>query len=153
MKWATQSGLGLDRPPCFWLIRKFVDPKAEFFLFPKDHVLEEARKIGAKVFHVPGGDYGYDDEDASMIKIMKAYGLVGKDPALDLFAKIFNDAAFITRKPVTHPQAHGIVAINRGLRVSTPDDWEREKVTERIYEALYQWCRLQVEAPAPAAAR
>lgn len=30
MRWATRSGCHIDRAACAWLIRRFVDPDAEF---------------------------------------------------------------------------------------------------------------------------
>ena len=34
MKWITREKVKVDRVACPWLIRKFVDPQAEFFFVP-----------------------------------------------------------------------------------------------------------------------
>ena len=39
MKWVTREHIHVDRVTCPWLIRKFVDPKAEFLFVPADQVL------------------------------------------------------------------------------------------------------------------
>jgi len=46
MKWITRSGVKVDRVACPWLIRKFIDPEAQFIFLPADQVLAEAAKLG-----------------------------------------------------------------------------------------------------------
>lgn len=38
MKWVTREGTGTDRVACPWLIRKFIDPQAEFLFVANDQV-------------------------------------------------------------------------------------------------------------------
>ena len=38
MKWITRERPKIDRIACPWLIRKFVDPSAEFIFVPRDQV-------------------------------------------------------------------------------------------------------------------
>ena len=40
MKWITREHVKVDRVACPWLIRKFVDPQAEFLFVPADQVIE-----------------------------------------------------------------------------------------------------------------
>ncbi len=47
MKWATRAGIHTDRAACAWLIRRFLDPQAQF-VFVADPV------------HVPGDATGFD---------------------------------------------------------------------------------------------
>ena len=53
MKWITREKVKVDRVACPWLIKKFVDPKAEFLFVPAEKVLEVAEKEGAIPFDVP----------------------------------------------------------------------------------------------------
>ncbi len=41
MKWITRERVKVDRVACPWLIRKFIDPQAEFLFVPRDKVLEK----------------------------------------------------------------------------------------------------------------
>src|SRR5436309_14608915 len=50
MKWITRSNIKVDRVACPWLIRRFIDPKAEFFFVPEGQLLETAGRIGATPF-------------------------------------------------------------------------------------------------------
>ena len=47
MKWVTRENVHVDRVACPWLIRKFVDPKAEFLFVPADQVMAVAEREGA----------------------------------------------------------------------------------------------------------
>jgi rhodanese-related sulfurtransferase len=45
-KWVTREHPKIDRIACPWLIRRFIDPNAEFIYVPKDQVLAVARQTG-----------------------------------------------------------------------------------------------------------
>jgi hypothetical protein len=53
MKWITRERVKVDRVACPWLIKKFVDPKAEFLFVPPDQVLDIAEREGATPFDIP----------------------------------------------------------------------------------------------------
>src|SRR6266851_1939289 len=53
MRWITREHVKVDRVACPWLIRKFVDPAAEFHFVPAEQVMREAQKLGATPFDVP----------------------------------------------------------------------------------------------------
>ena len=61
MKWATRAGVHIDRAACAWLIRRFVDPAAEFvFVHDGDPVPD-----GATPFDMPGADLAHHGADCS----------------------------------------------------------------------------------------
>jgi hypothetical protein len=47
MKWITRERPKIDRIACPWLIRRFVDPEAEFLYVPKEEVKTQAGVLGA----------------------------------------------------------------------------------------------------------
>ena len=53
MKWITRERVKVDRVACPWLIKKFVDPEAEFLFVPPDLVLAVAERVVAIPFDVP----------------------------------------------------------------------------------------------------
>ena len=91
MKWITRERVKVDRVACPWLIKKFVDPKAEFLFVPAEKVMEIAGKEGAIPFDVPNVELGHHGKECSFDAIVKKYQL-GVDPALVLLAKIVNGA-------------------------------------------------------------
>src|SRR6266480_8063548 len=91
MKWVTREKVKVDRVACPWLIKKFVDPQAEFLFVPVEQVMEVAAKENAIPYDVKGVEFGHHGKECSFDAIVKKYGL-DKDPALVLLAKIVNGA-------------------------------------------------------------
>jgi hypothetical protein len=137
MKWITRERPKIDRIACPWLIRKFVDPDAEFLFVPPQHVLAEAQRLAATPFDVPGVGLTHDGPYCSFDAILKKYALT--DPVLQRLAVIVRAADTDTLD--RSPQAPGLLAITLGLSANQPDDHEMLKIGFQIYEALYTWCR------------
>src|SRR2546428_11275647 len=83
MKWVTRANVHVDRVACPWLIRKFVDPKAEFLFVPADQVMTVAEKEKATPYDVKGVELGHHGKECSFDAIIKKHGLTS-DPALVL---------------------------------------------------------------------
>jgi hypothetical protein len=87
MKWITRERVKVDRVACPWLIKKFVDPDAEFLFVPTDQVMSEASREGAIPYDVKDVELGHHGLECSFEAILKKYGLAA-DPALVLLGKI-----------------------------------------------------------------
>src|SRR5438309_9648359 len=123
MKWITRERVKVDRVACPWLIKKFVDPQAEFLFVPADKVLETAEREGALPYDVPSVEFGHQGKECSFDAIVKKYNL-DADPALVLLAKIVNGAD--TDNTLWHqPESAGLNAIAEGFRqLGFKDDHE-----------------------------
>ena len=53
MKWITRKDIKVDRVACPWLIKRFVDPQAEFLFVEEKDLLEQAKLHGAIAFDAP----------------------------------------------------------------------------------------------------
>src|SRR5437870_13766438 len=91
MKWITRERVKVDRVACPWLIRKFIDPQAEFLFVPEEKVLEVANRDGATPFDVKGVEFGHQGRKCSFAALGKTYDLE-REPALRLLAKLVNGA-------------------------------------------------------------
>lgn len=136
MKWVTRARPMVDRIACPWLIRRFVDPAAEFLYVPADQVMAVADNENAIPFDVPGAELGHVGPECSFDAIIKKYGLT--DPAL-------RDLALIVRGADTDahdltPESRGLVAIAGGFRLVYQDDHEQLERELPVYDALYAWC-------------
>lgn len=60
MKWITRERPKIDRLACPWLIKKFIDPKAEFLYVPSQDVMSVAKKSDAAPYDVPGVELTHD---------------------------------------------------------------------------------------------
>jgi rhodanese-related sulfurtransferase len=141
-KWVTREHPKIDRIACPWLIRRFIDPNAEFIYVPKDQVLAVAKQLGGIPYDIDGVEFTHEGERCSFDTILRIYDI--KDPALDHLATIVRGAD--TSRHDLSPQCGGLFAISLGLSANFPDDHEMLKHGMVMYDALYTWCRsLQAE--------
>jgi hypothetical protein len=54
MKWITRERIRVNRTATCWLIRRFLDPEAEFIFVPPDQVASMQNETGATGFDAPG---------------------------------------------------------------------------------------------------
>jgi hypothetical protein len=130
----------VDRVACQWLIRKFVDPEAEFVFLPQD--TDWTRVTDGIAYDVPGCELRHHGEDVSFNSILKKYRL--RDPALELLGEIVRAAD--SRPSDPHPAGEGLRWIAHGfsaLGLSDREILEREFI---VYDALYAECRRRVES-------
>jgi hypothetical protein len=139
MKWVTRKNANVDRVACPWLIRKFVDPEAEFLYVPAEEVMATAEHEGAVPYDVKDVELGHVDGRCSFDSIMVKYGL--EDPALKRLAQIVHGADIAADRE-TCPEAAGLYAIANGFAlVHGEDDHEKIRLETPMYDALYAWCR------------
>ncbi len=142
MKWLTRSHVHVDRVACPWLISRFVDSQAEFLFVPKTQIDQVAAETGAIPFDAPGVELGHADGRCSFESILVKYGLT--DPALQRLARIVH-AADVAADIDTDPIARGLEAIATGFSLRYPHDVDNLARQFEVYDALYAWCRLQVQ--------
>ncbi|MBI1798166.1 MAG: chromate resistance protein [Candidatus Eisenbacteria bacterium] len=137
MKWVTRERPKVDRVACPWLIRRFVDPAAEFLFAPADRVLEAAEREGATPYDIPGVELGHHGAECSFDAIVKKYALT--DPALARLARIVRGAD--TQDRDLTPESRGLLAIAKGFSLTHDDDHRQLEAEFPVYDALYAWCR------------
>ena len=148
MKWITRERVKVDRVACPWLIRKFIDPKAEFLFVSADDVLKVAEQEGAVPYDVPNVEFGHHGQECSFDALVKKHGLT-KDPALVLLAKIVNGAD-TDNTLWNQPEAAGLNAIAEGFRhLGFKNDWEVLAAESIVYDALYAYCQQMVRHGRP----
>jgi hypothetical protein len=141
MQWVTRARPKVDRIACPWLIRRFVDPDAEFLYVPEDEVLGVAANTGAIPFDVPNVELGHHGLECSFDAIIKRYGLT--DPALLRLALTVRGAD-TPAKDLT-PESPGLEAIADGFRRLFADDHQQLAAELIVYDALYAFCQAQGE--------
>lgn len=137
MKWITRERPKIDRIACPWLIKKFIDPNAEFLYVASAEVMATAKAQEAIPYDVPGVELTHDGPLCSFDAFIKKYEL--KDPALNHLAEIVRAADTDTLEKSI--QAPGLLAITLGLSQNIEDDHQMLEVGMTIYEALYSWCQ------------
>lgn len=140
MKWTTRRNVKVDRVACPWLIKRFIDPEAEFVFLP--HQTDWASIREGILYDVPDCELGHHGEDVSFNSFLKKYRLT--DPALALLGEIVRAADSHPSHP--HPAGEGLRWIAHGfsaLGLTDPEILEREFV---VYDALYAECRRRIQS-------
>ena len=148
MKWITRERVKVDRVACPWLIKKFVDPQAQFLFAPVDQVMAVAARENAVPYDVKDVELGHHGKECSFDAFIKKYAL-DDDPAMKLLAKIVNGAD--TDNTLWHqPEAAGLNAIAEGFRhLGFKDDHEINAAEWIVYDALYAYCQEMIRRDKP----
>ncbi|MFK7903039.1 MAG: chromate resistance protein ChrB domain-containing protein [Nitratireductor sp.] len=135
--WVTKQRPKIDRIACPWLIRRFVDPQAQFLFVANSQVLNVAERFNATPFDVEDVFYTHREEKCTFDTMLEEFGL--KTPALERLATIVRAAD--TNQHDLAPQAAGLLAISIGLSRVYRDDLEQLDAGLLIYDSLYRWAR------------
>ncbi|TWO70830.1 hypothetical protein FN976_12745 [Caenimonas sedimenti] len=137
-RWVTRARPKVERVACPWLIRRFIDARAEFHYVPAEQVFAQARVLEAVPYDVPDAPITHAWEKGSFDALLAAFEL--EDPALHALATIVRAAD--TDRMKLAPQAAGLLAISLGLsHLNAGDDHAMLEAAMPIYDALYAWCR------------
>lgn len=137
-RWITRARPKIDRIACPWLVRRFIDPRAEFFYVPTEQVFEQAAKREAVPYDIPGAPIEHQWERCSFDTLLAAFEL--RDPALETLATIVRGAD--TDRMAIAPQCAGLLAVSLGYsRLHADDDHAMLAAMMPVYDALYAWCK------------
>lgn len=137
-RWITRERPKIDRIACPWLIRRFIDPRAQFHYVPTAQVLAQAATLGAVAYDTLGAPVSHVGALCSFDALLQGFDL--HDAALDLLAAIVRGAD--TDRLDLAPQSAGLLAFSLGLsRLHATDDLAMLDAALPLYDALYAWCR------------
>jgi rhodanese-related sulfurtransferase len=136
-RWVTRERPKIDRIACPWLIRRFIDPQAEFLYVPPKSVLDVAKENDAIPYDIPDVHFSHEGEACSFDAFLRHFRL--NDPALEALALIVRGAD--TNRLELAPQAAGLAAISLGLSRIMNNDFEMLEHGMVVYDALYAWCK------------
>jgi hypothetical protein len=137
MKWITRERPKIDRIACPWLIRRFVDPNAEFLYVKREDVFAQAKELNAIPYDIPGAEYSHEGQNCTFDYILRKHNL--NDESLEHVARIVRGAD--TDRFDLAPQSAGLWAISAGLSFNIKDDHAMLEVGMKIYDALYSWSK------------
>jgi hypothetical protein len=134
VRWVTRKHIRVNRTATAWLVRRFVDPQAEFVFVEPSEVERVQRESGAIGFDAPGAHYSNDGGVTSFEQILAAYGLA--DPVLHELARIVH-AADVAGQEALAAEAPGLMLISRGFPLVARDDHETVERASFLYDAMY----------------
>ena len=136
-RWVTRERPKIDRIACPWLVKRFVDPDAQFVYVPQKEVLAAAKERDATPYDIPDVHFSHEGERCSFDAFLRHYRLT--DPALERLAVIVRGAD--TARLELAPQSAGLAAISLGLSRNFDDDHAMLGHGMVMYDALYAWCK------------
>lgn len=113
-RWATRRGIWVDRVACAWLIRRFIDPQAQFLWL----VHPSECPPDAVGFDFDGATFSHVGKRVSFEVLMHSFGL-DTDPAI---VRIGDLVRYLDVGGVPVPEATGFVAMLAGARDAHADD-------------------------------
>jgi hypothetical protein len=145
MKWITRENIKVDRVACPWLIRRFIDPQAEFLFVAEGEVLKIAAREEAVPFDMPRNPelkFTHHNGLCTFEVLIREFNL--KEPALMHLAKIVHGAD-IRGEEHAAAEAPGLKAIAEGFAAMGLSDEKRLAYGFPLYDALYTWCGTQAK--------
>jgi len=131
MKWVTLENIGIDRMASIWLIRRWLDPKAEFIFIPAGTPLPAK----SEPFDIPGVRYSHYGGHCTFFTLIRENKI--DNPILKRIAAIVDEADIIQDVNV-EPAAPGLDLVCRGIRRISTDDQEASERGCLVYDALYE---------------
>ena len=126
MKWITRKDVKVDRVACPWLIKRFVDPQAEFLFVEEKDLVEQAKKQDAIAFDVPR---------IEAVKLNHRGSRCSFEAILALIVR----AADVKGQESVAPEGIGLRSIAQGFAAMGISDEERLARQFPVYDALYAY--------------
>ncbi len=141
MKWITRAHVKVDRVACPWLIRRFIDPEAQFLFVEESQLLESAARESAIPFDAPRLSevkLNHRGVRCSFEAIIEDYHL--QAPGLERLALIVR-AADVKGQEQAAPEGIGLRAVAQGFAAMGFSDEELLVRQFPVYDALYEYLR------------
>jgi hypothetical protein len=140
MKWVSRDFIHFDRVVTPWLIKRFVDPQAEFILVPWGK--EDERPADAIPYAIPGVELGPHDAEATTFdRVMRKYEL--ENPALTMMAQVVRNGVNKTLFNIEPSSdragklTYGIMGTIEAIMLSSATDRETLDRATPVLDALY----------------
>jgi hypothetical protein len=128
-RWVTRPRPHIDRIASAWLIKRFIDPEAQFLFAPPQEFPKDAIP-----FDAPGVELSHQGEDCTFETLIKRGRL--RDRRLVRLAEIVHEADLRDGK-YPHEEARGIDVAIRALLAASPDDHQVLAQGMTLCEGLY----------------
>ena len=141
MKWITRKDIKVDRVACPWLVKRFIDPQAEFLFVEEKDLLGQAKEQGAIPFDAPKIEaikLNHRGPRCTFEAVLQDYAI--SDPALQKLALIVR-AADIKGQEYVAAEGVGLRAIAQGFAAMGLSDSDRLVKQFPVYDALYAYAQ------------
>lgn len=129
--WVTRQGVHVDRIASAWLIRRSIDPSAEFKFVPADGYEPQPGELRFDMFE---GEFTHEGDRCTFEVLLAAFDL--DDPALRAIGEVVHDIDLKDEK-FGRPETAGIASVIRGIALAHPDDVQRLLFGGSVFDGLY----------------
>jgi hypothetical protein len=139
MKWITRKDVKVDRVACPWLIKRFVDPQAEFLFVEEKDLLDESKRQVATPFDAPKIEaikLNHRGPRCTFEAIIEDFAIT--DSAVQRIGLIVR-AADVKGQEGAAPEGVGLRSIAQGFAAMGLSDQERLARQFPVYDALYAY--------------
>src|SRR5262245_22494237 len=130
--WVTRQGVHVDRIGSAWLIRRFIDPDAQFKFVPGKGYRPLEGEFRFDMFQA---EFTHEGDKCTFEVLLDRAAL--NDPALRAIAEIIHDIDLRDNK-YGRDEAIGIRTLIDGIALTTPDDSERITRGTEVFNNLYE---------------
>ena len=135
--WVTRHRPKIDRIACPWLIRRFIDPNAQFLFVAPSEVFDVADQFAAIPFDIEDVFWSHREENCTFDTMIEEFRL--EIAPLKHLARIVRGAD--TNRHDLAPEAAGLLAASLGLSRMYRDDIAQLDAGMMLYDAFYRWAR------------
>jgi len=128
-RWVTRPRPHVDRIGSAWLIKRFIDPEAEFVFAPSKEFPPDAIP-----FDAAGVEFGHQGEDCTFETLIRRLGQ--RDRRLTYLAEIVHEVDLRDQK-FPRDEARGVDLAIRGLLATFKDDQEVLTHGMTLFDGLY----------------
>lgn len=132
--WVTRRGIRVDRIGSAWLIRRFIDPQAEFLFVDPATYLHAAGELR---FDMYDGEFTHEGDLCTFEVLLARHNLATPHPALQPIAEMVHDIDLKDAR-FQRPETSGLSRMLDGICARSTDDEERLRQGAHIFEALYE---------------
>lgn len=130
--WVTRRGAFIDRMASAWLIRRFIDPGAQFrFVVASEY----QHAPGELRFDMYRGEFTHEGDRCTFETLLHRFGLQ-RDPALCSLGEIVHDIDCKDDK-FARAEAAGVASVIHGVALATDDDHQRVDRGALVFDGLY----------------
>ncbi len=131
--WITRKKPFIDRMASAWLVRRFIDEKAEFKFIDERELSSMDRNV--TTFDIRGGEFTHVGDLCTFEVLVKSFGI--RDKAVRKIAEIVH-ALDVKDDKYENPEAAGVEDIIRGIRKTTKNDVDALERGMMVFEMMYQ---------------
>jgi hypothetical protein len=130
--WVTRQGLYVDRIASAWLIRRFIDPQAQFKFVPAKGYVPQADELRFDMFEA---EFTHEGDRCTFEVLLARSGLA--NPALTTIGEIVHDIDLKDGK-FGRDETSGIARLIEGIAMLSKDDGQRLERGMTVFDDLYE---------------